>query len=576
MLRIRRPSDGGSTPARERGSAAPLLGLQRMAGNRAVARLLQRQPADVKTQLGEIAALEQADLKAAGITASINETRAARVGEKGLQPGLNIVETLGGRGETGFVDGDATHVYRGDFLPVTLDGPLPQVAVMLSSHVFDGDKAAARTTLRHELTHAKHAQMLIAWLAKWRDAVKSAGGKRPSFAAWVGKQKMSDVEAALLKGDRGNHKWNTEVLAHVEGFIVAFTLDSTPPTASLVVKSRMPPAIEELRGLGDNGWASADEVVRTAALDRVKDFYSKLAPNAQASLREWLFYLLDRSTPKAPPSTSKDVEAQAARTVHGAFHPYVDMLEKILGVIRTVGFGVHAPPAPAAQTAVTDIHPPPVPKDRKAPKPTQSVTLGTGGKVTASAGVAYHLGHEPREHGMSLRYEGTDASKARWLQFIWWEVVPDVGPRVSGKMVHQTQEYQLTTNPAQPSYNTDTATYLGGVESAFYERENSANRTANSIEIFDQPGPPEFAVRDAFAREPKPGDVKVTAHLTDYLVIGMDVVFRSEVDFDWDFTAADAKPDATPHLKSAAPAKALDPGPRARLAQQFPSLDYLR
>jgi hypothetical protein len=177
---------------------------------------------------------------------------------------------------------------------------------------------------------------------------------------------------------------------------------------------------------------------------------------------------------------------------------------------------------------------------------------------------------------MSLKYEGSDAANAHWLQFIWWEVVPDVGAHVGGKLFHQDQQYELTTDPNRPSLNTDTATYVGGVETAFYERENTAIRGPTSIEIFDQPDPPDFAIRDAFARKPKPGSVTATAHLIDYLVDGPDVVFRSEIDFDWTFSGPDDKPAATPHVKSAAPAHALDPGPRARLAQQFPGLDYLR
>ena len=71
----------------------------------------------------------------------------------------------------------------------------------------------------------------------------------------------------------------------------------------------------------------------------------------------------------------------------------------------------------------------------------------------------------------------------RWLQFIWREVVPDHGRAAGGTLYHQSQSYPLTTNPSEPSqvgWNTDTATYVGGPQSAFYELDNAVNRGARS------------------------------------------------------------------------------------------------
>src|SRR5688572_32604268 len=41
-------------------------------------------------------------------------------------------------------------------LPVTLDGPLPTVAVMVGAKAFDRGKEYAFAVLRHELEHARH------------------------------------------------------------------------------------------------------------------------------------------------------------------------------------------------------------------------------------------------------------------------------------------------------------------------------------------------------------------------------------------------------------------------------------
>jgi hypothetical protein len=123
-------------------------------------------------------------------------------------------------------------------------------------------------------------------------------------------------------------------------------------------------------------------------------------------------------------------------------------------------------------------------------------------------------------------------------QFIWREVTPDQGQPISGNLYHQGQAYPLTTNPSEPSqvgWNTDTATYLGGPQAAFYQMDDAVNRSAGKLETFDEPSAP--SVADAHA------PCVSRAHLT--------------------------------RLISAKPVSAIDGSPRARLHAQFNELDYL-
>jgi hypothetical protein len=65
------------------------------------------------------------------------------------------------------------------------------------------------------------------------------------------------------------------------------------------------------------------------------------------------------------------------------------------------------------------------------------------------------------------------------------------------------------------------------------------------------------------------------AHLVDYLVKGNQVLFKSEIDFEYVYKSVSDDPPPKPKLKSAGKASALDPMQRARLRQQFGKLDYL-
>jgi hypothetical protein len=292
---------------------------------------------DVTPLYAEIATLAKAgrlrDVK--GTTKDdINTAREAKKGEKDIKPGLNFVAQLTGRGETGFVDGQG--VFRGPELPVSLDGPLPTVAVMLGPGAFQQGKDGALGTMRHEMKHAEHFQLMIDWLAKWRQDVAKRGAKpadgaaRQRFDAWIDSSKgLGKVERALLVGERTHNTANTELLAYVEGFINIWHLRQDPP--SLKVGFDYPPALYQLRRAGEE-FEKADGAVKTAALERLRDYFKTvLTTKEQAALKVWLTFLADNAREQAKNASADD--APAAKLLHSDFKPLAGFLNQLQGLV---------------------------------------------------------------------------------------------------------------------------------------------------------------------------------------------------------------------------------------------------
>jgi hypothetical protein len=522
----------------------PVVTLQRAAGNRATAQLLQREPSKA-ARLAKIAKQLHLDVEERDIHLAM---RVKDGEDHGVRPGLNLVANLGTSGRTGFVDSNGR--YRGDFVTATRDGELPAVAIMLGPEPFQRGDDAVLATLRHELAHAEHDRMILSWLTRWR-----AHGRGP-LETWMRRQKASPVDLALVHAGTNANGTDTELLAHIEGFAAVFEKTPPPSTATLL-KPALPPAIDELRGAADRGWIGVDPAVKTLAEKRLTDFYKALDGNRQTLLRDWLFYLRYRVTTPWPKDAT-DGDAKATAIVRSGFQRHVDFLDWLLKILADIEFAAHPLPKAVKAQPVDKI-------TRKAP--TRTAKIGAG-KVTAYADVGFRFAGASHSHGISLSYEGPDASEMRWLQFIWREVSTDQGQPVSGTLYHQGQAYPLTTNPSEPSqvgWNTDTATYLGGPDSAFYEKDNATNRSATKLEMFDEPSAPSAAHAPGVSR----------AHLTQYLVKGRSVLFRAEFEVEHSLRQPGQEPDAKPRLVSAGPTSAIDPGPRARLHAQFKDLDYL-
>jgi hypothetical protein len=554
-VKLERLHDATPGAAQKPCTTSPVFALQRSAGNRATTQLLQRDPSK-SARLAQIAKQLQVGVEARDIHLAMR----VREGEDdGVRPGLNIVANLGARGRTGFVD--ASGRYRGDFLNATRDGELPAVAIMIGPVPFQEGDDSVLATLRHELVHAEHDRMILSWLTRWR------GNRRAGFETWMRGQKASPADVALVRAGTQAKGADTELLAHLEGFAAVF--DKTPPPSTTVLlKSSLPTAIEELRGAAERGWVGVDDAVKAAAEKRLAAFYTGLDASRQALLRDWLFYLHYRATTPWPKDATDD-DARAAKLVWGAFQPYRGFLEWMLATVANVEFDAHALPRPANARPVDQI---------ARPTPSRTVKVGSG-KVHAYAGVGFRFAGDAHSHGISLSYEGRDAPQMRWLQFIWREVVPDQGPAVTGTLYHQQQAYPLTTNPSEPSqvgWNTDTATYIAGPQGAFYEIDNAVNRTAGAVAMFDEPSAPLAAdVKAAFAAQPAGSGVTGRAHLVQYLVKDRQVLLRAEFEYEYRFGRPGESASTKPRLVSAQPATAIDPGPRARLHAQFRDLDYL-
>jgi hypothetical protein len=360
----------------------PMLTLQRKAGNRAAAQLLQREESNV-SRLARIAR----QLGVAIEEREIHRAMRVRDGEDdGVRPGLNIVANLPTRGRTGFVDSSGR--YRGDFLTATRDGALPSVAIMLGPLPFAESDDSVLATVRHELVHAEHDRMLLSWLGRWRSAGSGAGSG--ALLAWMRRQKASPVDLALAGAGTAGKPVDTELLAHVEGFAAVF--DKTPPpSTTAVLKSSLPLAIEQLRGAAERGWAGVDPAVKAAAEKRLAAFYAGLDGTRQALLRDWLFYLRYRATTRWPKDATDD-DARAAGLVWKTFHSHVPFLEWLLGIVGGIEFAAHPLPKPAKRDAVTVV---------RRPAPARTVKLGSG-KVSAYVDVGYEFGGDSRSHGISL------------------------------------------------------------------------------------------------------------------------------------------------------------------------------
>jgi hypothetical protein len=336
--------------ARAEPSHHPVLSLQRAIGNQAVRRLLQRDRDDTamlsKVAKELTAAALVNDVAASGTEpADFGFARQIRNGEKdGIKPGLNIVANLGARGRTGFVAADGT--YLGDTLPAAT-AELPHIAISIGKQAFDEGENTVRGTLRHELEHAMHAQLLIVVQRRWRESLAKAKRPLPKSEAEARKElyafaagptaspsggKLAAYQIDLIRGDVEASLGSTELLAHLAGFIQVF--ETTPPAdPSAIPAGLMPPAIEQLRGAAQHGWPGATDKVKAEARDRVVAYYRSLAPAKQQLLRDWLMFLRVRAV-TASPKGAGTPEARAAAIVYDAFAGHTDFLDWMLEPLR--------------------------------------------------------------------------------------------------------------------------------------------------------------------------------------------------------------------------------------------------
>lgn len=249
-------------------------------------------------------------------------------------------------------------------------------------------------------------------------------------------------------------------------------------------------------------------------------------------------------------------------------------------VHRHISFLLHAPAALSGNrsdyttpTAGTDKH--------------TKAGVG-GGEVHARTGVGFKIGGTGAEQSgaYELEYKGPDAQKTHWLQFIHRIVKSDKGgpPATTTYLdaaVSSTAagSYRLTTDPAKPFYNTDSAKS----NNPFYYAGGASKRDPTKDTMLDAPSPRTDFVTTAF----RGGADKVTsyANFNTYLVRDMDVLYRVDISQRWEFDKATHWNDATktvtgtPAVKTdvtgGATVTALDKAHRDRLVAQYPTFDYL-
>jgi hypothetical protein len=203
------------------------------------------------------------------------------------------------------------------------------------------------------------------------------------------------------------------------------------------------------------------------------------------------------------------------------------------------------------------------------------------GEVTVRTGVELEAFGKPAGNNMfGLRYEGKDADQARWLQFIWREVIglDDKGAAspVTGDITTTGGKYQLTEGgskdafgtPKKENYNTDST----DKSDPFYEAGGAAERTAESTTMLDQPSAAVNKVTDAFAGGAK--SVVSRAHFTTFLVKQRKISYQTHIDVHWSFAKAEdtKKPPKGKHTVSqSGEALQLPEIIRQRFHEQFPA-----
>jgi hypothetical protein len=219
------------------------------------------------------------------------------------------------------------------------------------------------------------------------------------------------------------------------------------------------------------------------------------------------------------------------------------------------------------------------PDQAKSTKPGDEKVSETefGGEVSVHTDVEMELGGGTKMGEVfQLEYKGKDADKTRWLQFIWREIEvhPATGPP---KFLDDTvgpptgNQYKLTTDTKAPNWNTDAAKTAA---SPFYEDSGVNNRTDDATTIFDAPGAYVSLVTPQFDAPVSASKVISRAHFATYLVRGMELLEKIEIDVQWEYTSK-VTPPRTFNVTRRGLVSKLDPGQKERLTAQFPQFAYL-
>jgi hypothetical protein len=216
----------------------------------------------------------------------------------------------------------------------------------------------------------------------------------------------------------------------------------------------------------------------------------------------------------------------------------------------------------------------------------ESTTKVGDGSVDVHTGHALEReGADDGDNNFALTYTGKDAADAKWLQFIWREIVgvdaKGVSTPVKETITTTGGTYDLTDNgtfttpgtPAKNNYNTD----CPDPANPFYETVGEADRTADSTKMIDLPGAAVGQVKGAF----KNGASKVAsrAHFSTFLIKGKQVAFKTSIDVVWGFAKkedADAPAKGAHTVSGSAAATALPATIAERFHDQYPGFKDIK
>ena len=171
---------------------------------------------------------------------------------------------------------------------------------------------------------------------------------------------------------------------------------------------------------------------------------------------------------------------------------------------------------------------------------TDSAAKVGDGEVKARTGNDVQIASSRNEDGFGITYEGKDADKAQWLQFIWREVIgvdsAEANPSpLAENITTSGGSYKLTSGgtwtanggPSSENYNTDTAS----TSDPFYESKGMADRSADAATIYDQPSAAQTKVDKAFNAGAK--KVVSRAHFHTFLIKSDKVAHQVNTDVEW-------------------------------------------
>jgi hypothetical protein len=92
--------------------------------------------------------------------------------------------------------------------------------------------------------------------------------------------------------------------------------------------------------------------------------------------------------------------------------------------------------------------------------------------------------------------------------------------------------------------------------------------------MLDRPSSMIHLLRSQFQGTNKATSVISRAHFTTYLVRGMDVLYKVNIDVEWKFTDEN-EPQLVQSVRHGEKAEQLEPGQRKRMLEQYPNFDYL-